>query len=223
MQRQDHQRQVYFWDMDHTIINNDCDVSWKEFLHARGVAPANALDLADKYYQDYLNNTLDQDEFMDFQLAEFKGKTEEQMLELSHQHFNDVVKQKIYPEAERMIREQMKEGKLLCLITATNSVIAYALKEYLGFEHLIASGLEMRDGIYTGKRSGKYCLGQGKVELMQDFFLENGGSLNSSAYYGDSSADVVIMEAVGKPFAVNPAPKLLAAAELNNWPILSFK
>jgi HAD superfamily hydrolase (TIGR01490 family) len=222
MERQDHQREVYFWDMDHTIINNDCDVSWKEFLHSRGVAPANALDLADKYYQDYLNNTLDQDEFMDFQLAEFKGKTKEEMLDLSRQHFNDVVKAKIYPEAEVMIRKQMSEGKLLCLITATNSVIAYALKEYLGFEHLIASGLEMKESEYTGKRSGKYCLGQGKVDLMGDFFLENGGSLSSSFYYGDSSADVIIMKAVGNPVAVNPAPKLLEAAELNKWPILRF-
>lgn len=223
MKTEDHQRDVYFWDMDHTIINNDCDVSWKEFLHSKGVAPSNAMELADKYYQDYLNNTLDDAEFMDFQLAEFKGKTWEEMLELSRLHFTEVVKQKIYPEAEEMIRQQMSEGKLLCLITATNSVIAYALKEYFAFDHMIASELELIDGKYTGKPEGQYCLGQGKVDLMKQFFLEHGGSLEATTYYGDSPADVVIMEAVGNPYAVNPAPALLKAAKVNDWPILSFK
>ena len=37
------EQEVYFWDMDHTIINNDCDVSWKAFMHAKGIAPDNAL------------------------------------------------------------------------------------------------------------------------------------------------------------------------------------
>ncbi|WDE98051.1 HAD-IB family hydrolase [Lentisphaera profundi] len=222
METAESQKSVYFWDMDHTIINNDCDVSWKEFLHAKGVASSDAMDLAENFYQDYLNNCLDQDEFMDFQLVEFKGKTFEEMLVLSREHFSEVVKNKIYPQAEKEIRQQMQEGKLLCLITATNSVIAYALKEYLGFDHMIASELEVIDNKYTGKASGTYCLGNGKVSLMKDFFAIHGGSLASSSYYGDSAADVVILEQVGHPFAVNPAPKLLAAAELNNWPVISF-
>ena len=73
------------------------------------------------------------------------------MYDLSRAHFNQVVKQKIYPQAEEMIRKQMSEGKLLCLITATNSVIAKALQEYFGFEHMIASELELKDGVYTGE------------------------------------------------------------------------
>ena len=80
------EQEVYFWDMDHTIINNDCDVSWKAFVHAKRIAPDNALVLAEKYYQDYLNNCLDNDEFMSFQLAEFKGKSVDEMHHLSPLH-----------------------------------------------------------------------------------------------------------------------------------------
>ncbi len=216
------QQEVFFWDMDHTIINNDCDVSWKEYLHAQGIAPQNALELADKYYQDYLNNCLDNDVFMDFQLAEFKGKTITEIAKISLDHFNTMVKKKIYPEAEKMVRQQLSEGKLLCLITATNAAIAKPLADYLGFDHVIASGLEIVQDKYTGKQAGKYCLGMGKVELMQDFFKKHGGSLQSAHYYGDSSADVVIMENIAYPHACNPAPKLKEAADKNNWEILNF-
>ena len=38
---------IHFWDMDHTLIDNDCDVSWKEFLIAEGLAPAADRELVD--------------------------------------------------------------------------------------------------------------------------------------------------------------------------------
>ena len=215
-------QEIFFWDMDHTIIKNDCDVSWKEFLYKEGIAPADALEKADKFYQDYLDNCLDQDEFMDFQLAEFAGKSLDEMAKIAQKHFDAVVKELIYPEAEAMIRKQLAEGKKLCLITATNSVIAAPLARHLGIENVIASELEIEDNIYTGKRTGIYCLGQGKVDLMEILFAQIGGSLEHSYYYGDSSADIVILEQVGYPRAVNPAPKLQEAAENHGWEILTF-
>ena len=215
-------QEFYFWDMDHTIIKNDCDVSWKEFLVKRGTAPQAALKRADDFYQDYLNNCLDQDEFMDFQLAEFAGHSELEMELIAQEHFDEIVQELIYPEAEAMIRRQLAEGKRLCLITATNTVIAKPLAKYLGISNLIASELEVFDGVYTGKRTGIYCLGQGKVDLMKRLFEIEGGSLGQSHYYGDSSADIVILEQVAFPHAVNPGEKLLASAKVNNWDVMQF-
>jgi HAD superfamily hydrolase (TIGR01490 family) len=215
-------QEFYFWDMDHTIIKNDCDVSWKEFLVKRGTAPQDALQKADDFYQDYLDNCLDQDEFMDFQLAEFAGQSESEMDQIAQEHFDEIVRELIYPEAEATIRRQLAEGKRLCLITATNTVIAKPLAKYLGIENVIASELEFTDGTYTGKRTGIYCLGQGKVDLMKILFEDVGGSLDQSHYYGDSSADIVILEQVAFPHAVNPGEKLLAAAKLNDWDIIEF-
>ena len=44
---------IHFFDMDHTLINNDCDVSWKEFLTEEKIAPSNAMEIADKFFDDY--------------------------------------------------------------------------------------------------------------------------------------------------------------------------
>ena len=54
---------IHFWDMDHTLIDNDCDVSWKEFLIAGGLAPASDRELIDLYYEQYTCNELDEAAF----------------------------------------------------------------------------------------------------------------------------------------------------------------
>src|SRR5210317_2236053 len=82
----------YLFDMDHTLINNDCDVSWKTFLVNKGLAPSNALDIADYYYQQYRRGELDINEFLKFQLAEFKGRTPAEMDALAQEHFETLVR-----------------------------------------------------------------------------------------------------------------------------------
>ena len=40
---------LHIFDMDHTLIEADCDVTWKQFLVSEGLAPASALAEADRF------------------------------------------------------------------------------------------------------------------------------------------------------------------------------
>ena len=213
---------IHFWDMDHTIINNDCDVSWKDFMIAKGLAPSSANDEADKFYQDYLNMCLDYNEFIQFQLREFQGKSPEEIDELSLEHFDKYVKDKIYPEAVKMIEAQKASGEVVCLITATNSYIAKPLAAYLGIPHILATVPELADGTFTGNFVGEYCCGAGKVGYIKDFCEEQGLNFSEAKYYGDSNNDIPIFEALNHACAVNPGEKLRAEAQANKWEILDF-
>ena len=42
---------LHIFDMDGTLIDNDCDVSWKLFLVRSGIAPRDDLELADRFYE----------------------------------------------------------------------------------------------------------------------------------------------------------------------------
>ena len=64
---------IFFFDMDHTLINHDCDVSWKQFVVKHGLAPESDLAEADRYFDDYNAGTLDVEEFYGFQFREFVG------------------------------------------------------------------------------------------------------------------------------------------------------
>jgi HAD superfamily hydrolase (TIGR01490 family) len=214
---------IHFWDMDHTVLNNDCDVSWKEFAVARGLAPPDIMAAVEMYYQQYLDGVLDIDVFCDFQFAEYKDQPIEYVREICQDHFDSFVRPHIYREARRLIEAQRTVGDITCLITATNRYIAEPVAAALGFKHLLATELEFVDGRCTAKLQGEYCVGPGKLPYMQRFCEAHGGSMANATYYGDSGNDIAIMRKIGKAVACNPTDNLRAAAEQEGWPIWDFE
>ncbi len=213
----------YFFDMDHTLIDNDCDVSWKDFMVAENMAPREALKIAADFYHTYLEGRLDPDAFTLFQLNEFIGRTEAEMSLLCRKHFEVMVKARIYPEAEALVRNTIAAGRLAVLLTATNRLIAKPLADYFGIDRIIATELETDDRVrFTGKFAGVYAAAQGKVTLAEKFCRDNGLCLSNAAYYGDSINDRFILDAVGFPFVVNPGAELKKLAVEKGWKILYF-
>ena len=213
---------VHFWDMDHTIINNDCDVSWKEFMISKGLATEVAREKADFFYQQYLDKCLDIDAFLRFQLEEIKGKTQEEVRELCLEHYENFAKPKMYGEAQKMINEQKESGAIVCLVTATNRYIAEPVANAFGIENVLATELELVEGSFSGSHTDEYCCGSGKIVHMQRFLDKHGVSLSEASYFGDSSNDVPVLEAVGYPYAANPSDGLRQHAEAASWTILDF-
>jgi HAD superfamily hydrolase (TIGR01490 family) len=213
---------IYFFDMDHTLIDNDCDVSWKQFLVNEGVAPADSMEIADGFYEDYVLGELDSTAFMQFQNAEFIGKSLPDMYEISKRHFEVMVKNKIYPTAFEMVRQLVVGGANTALLTATNTVIAAPLAKYLGID-LLGTDLVLHDGLFTGEIFEPYCAGEGKVSIAGEYCRENSCSLEDVAYFGDSINDKFLLSEVGFPYVVNPGSDLTRLAKGNNWNILQFR
>ncbi|MDD5729001.1 MAG: HAD-IB family hydrolase [Victivallales bacterium] len=213
---------IYFFDMDHTLIDNDCDVSWKSFVVEQKLAPPDALERATYYYYQYVDGKLDIMDFMDFQLQEFIGKNPAEMAELAQRHFETWVKKTIFPEALEEVHRVQKSGMPNVLLSATNYVIARPLAEYFGFNACLATALELRDGCYTGKLAGEYALGAGKIAMAEKYCRSLNLTLADAAYYGDSINDFPMLKAVGFPIAANPCAELEAGAIENNWPIIHF-
>jgi HAD superfamily hydrolase (TIGR01490 family) len=213
---------IYFFDMDHTLIDNDCDVSWKSFVVKEKLAPSDALEKAKYYYYQYVDGKLQISDFMDFQLQEFIGRTDEEIRKLSQKHFDEWVKKTIYSKAETEVKRVQALGVPTVLLSATNYAIARPVAEYFGFDACLATELEIKDGLYTGKLAGEYALGSGKIEIARGYCESQGMTLKDAAYYGDSVNDFPILEAVGFPIAANPCPELKAGALENDWPIVYF-
>ncbi|NQU43928.1 UvrB/UvrC motif-containing protein, partial [bacterium] len=100
---------IVFLDMDHTLIDNDCDVSWKEFLVEIKVAPADERIEAQKHWEAYCAGALDEEAFLAFQLRQFKAHTPEEMRALSRRHLEQRVRPRIYPQAREVIAGVVEE------------------------------------------------------------------------------------------------------------------
>ena len=213
---------IYFFDMDHTLIDNDCDVSWKSFVVEQKLAPPNALERATFYYYQYVEGKLEITDFMDFQLQEFIGKTKAEMEKLAQLHFQTWVKKTIYADAVTEVKRVQALEVPTVLLSATNSVIARPVAKHFGFDAWLATELELKNGCYTGKLAGEYALGAGKIAIAREYCESHNFSLADAAYYGDSVNDFPILEAVGFPIAANPCSELEAGAIEHNWPIIRF-
>ena len=87
---------------------------------------------------------------------------------------------------------------------------------------LIATNLEVKDNKLTGKIIPPYCIGENKLYYMKKYCKKNNYDFNDVYYYGDSTADIKIMQKINHPIAINPTDELKEQAKKNNWDILNF-
>lgn len=210
---------IVFFDMDHTLMDHDMDVSWKSFLLEKGLAEPVEEDEARMFYEQYLENRLDIDRFLDFQLRQFRGRTPDEMTALAREHFEGHARSRIFPEAGHVVRQYQGEGAHTVLLTATCEVIAGPVAEWFGFDTVVATRLTLREGRYTGKINPPYCYGPHKVDYALDICSALGLNFSEAGYYGDSTADIPLLKAVAFPVAVNPRGELEALAASHGWPI----
>ena len=213
----------YIFDMDGTLVDNDCDVSWKIFLVDIGIAPKGDTALAVKYYEDYRDGVLDLDEFLAYQLREFVGHTKEEMAALCQRHFDEVVRPKCRPGAIRTAREVAASGKPSTILSSTNTMISEPVRAFFGIRETAGPTLELdASGRFTGRLAGPYTLGPEKVVCMRQMTERLGVTPENTAAYGDSAADIPLLSSVGHPFVVAPSAELRAEAEKRRWPILKW-
>jgi len=215
--------ELYVFDMDGTLVDNDCDVSWKLFLVAAGFAPKSDIELAHKYYDDYVAGVLDFEEFLRFQLREFVGNTKEEMAKICQRHFDEFVRPKCRPGAIETTRKVAASGKPSTILSSTNTMISEPVRAFFDIKETAGPTLELdASGRFTGRLAGDYTLGPQKVVRMRQMAERLGVRPEEIAAYGDSAADIPLLSSVGHPFVVAPSEELRAEALKRGWPILAW-
>lgn len=127
----------------------------------------------------------------------------------------------VQPFARPIIEQHHAAGRLVVLATTTPLDVVRPLAERLGLDDVIATRYgENDDGTYDGSIVDEFVWGPGKLAAVQRWATERGIDLASSYAYSDSWYDLPLLSAVGHPTAVNPDPRLLAAAVTRRWPVL---
>ncbi len=131
----------------------------------------------------------------------------------------------ILPYAYPLLAWHRDHGRLLLLATTTPADLVRPLAERLGFDDVVATrwGRAVdRHGVerYTGGVEGGFVWALGKLVAVRRWAEARDVSLGDSWAYSDSVYDLPLLEAVGHPTAINPDPRLLAAAALQRWPVV---
>ncbi len=92
----------------------------------------------------------------------------------------------------------------------------------LGAALVIATRMEIAEGCYTGQMEF-YAYGEAKAQRVRELAAERGYQLADCYAYSDSVTDLPMLEAVGRPHAVNPDRALRRLAQQRGWPVLAFR
>ena len=88
---------------------------------------------------------------------------------------------------------------------------------------VFATRLEEMDGAWTGRVLGEAMFGEAKARAAMRLALEMRLDLARCYAYGDSLNDRWLMDAVGRPAAVNPSNDLASFARTRRWPVMNWE
>ena len=205
--------------MDHTVLGIDCDHSWKYFLADEGFAPLAHRDEADRFLDLYHKGRTPINEFIEFQLSEFAGRSIAEIRTIADKHFEQRVRKLIYLQARNVIDKFNHDEIDTILLTGTNRIIANPIAKSLDVSRLIATEPEIEDGYFTGRIDGPFLMKEVKFKSAKDLCSERNIDLDRVTYFADSITDVPLLEKVGYPVVINPGKDMLLIAKSNQWQI----
>jgi HAD superfamily hydrolase (TIGR01490 family) len=212
------------FDLDNTLLDGDSDYLWGCFLVEHGIVDGETYQKENqRFYDQYLDGSLDIYEFLRFQLRPLATHKVDQLQQWREQFLNHKIDPILLPKAQELLEKHRRQGDQLLIITATNRFITGPIAERFGVSHLLATELEMRDGEYTGGVSGTPCFQNGKIDHLQAWLHERGQNLEGSWFYSDSHNDQPLLELVDHPVAVDPDDKLATLARQRGWPVISLR
>lgn len=129
----------------------------------------------------------------------------------------DFIQPRIQHEAVRRIRQHKRRGDRVILITGALDFLVESLQHLC--DELIAARLVERVGRFTGELAEPPLTADGRASLAARLAADHGVDLADCYAYGDSLADLPLLELVGHPHAINPDFRLSREARRRRWPI----
>ena len=214
-----------FFDLDKTVISKSSSLALTRPMYRAGLVSRSAL-LKGAYAQlVYLMVGADEkrmDKVKKSMAALTQGWERSQVEEIVREALTDLIDPYISLEALDLMELHRALGRKVFIVSSSPEEVVQPLAEHLGEVEVIATRAEVVDGKYTGEIEF-YCYGEGKATRIREVAEDHGIDLAGSYAYSDSVTDLPMLEAVGKPVAVNPDRDLRREAERRGWQIRDFR
>lgn len=152
----------------------------------------------------------------------YEGQSEDRLVVLAEDMFEDVLEKTIYPRSKDLIAESRRAGCKQVLISGGLDFVLAPLARHLKVDDVICNRLEFHNGYATGRLQKPFVGGANKAQIIRDYAKAHGLDLSRCWGYSDSYSDYAMLTVVGHPTAVNPDMRLRAVARSYDWPVLDL-
>jgi HAD superfamily hydrolase (TIGR01490 family) len=214
------------FDLDHTLVALDSDYAWVEHLIARRALDGENFGRSNRLMAErYRSGEVGMLEFAGFYASTLGAQPLARLEAWRDDYLQTRIVPAIPARGRALVRRHRDAGDLCVLTTATSRFLSEPIARELGFEHVIATELEMRDGRFTGRVAGTPNMRECKIERLEAWLGQRRQHLadfRESWFYSDSQNDLPLLSHVTHPVAVNPDPFLATFAAEKRWPVLQI-
>ena len=152
--------------------------------------------------------------------AGLAGRPRAELGALAESFADHVMADGLRPRALSVIEGHKAAGEGIVLASAAVDLVAEPLCERLGIPTCISTPMAWDDDRLADRFGGPNCYDAEKARRVRTFIAERGGTL--AAMYSDHVTDLDLMLEADRGVAVNPSPRLKAAAaehglEVQDW------
>jgi HAD superfamily hydrolase (TIGR01490 family) len=213
-----------FFDVDGTLVRTNIVHSFAFYAMNQGSILGTAWQTARTVLSVPLflaTDRINRKTFNEFFYSYYKGQSEDRLLTLAEELFDDVLRPAIYDGTARLLEGVRRSGCRIVLVTGALDFTVRRLAEHLGADDLIANRMRFVNGVATGRVIPPIIEGAHKAQAIRDYCVKHRLALEKSFAYSDSFSDYPMLAVVGHPAAVNPDPRLAGVARAYEWPILT--
>jgi len=163
----------------------------------------------------------DRGEFIRAFLRRYEGMPVARLEEVVAKGFAQTMLRHTMPEALERIAAHRAAGHRTILVTGSIGALTAPLAGL--FDEVVAGTMHARDGIFTGYLAQPPLVDEARAAWLVQYAADRGFDLSASYGYGDSHADLVWLELLGNPSAVNPDANLSREALRRKWRIRDWK
>jgi HAD superfamily hydrolase (TIGR01490 family) len=213
-----------FFDVDGTLVRTNIVHSFAYYAMNQGSILGTAWQTARTVLSVPIflaTDRIDRKTFNELFYGYYKGQSEDRLLTLADELFEDVLKPAIYEGTPNLIEGVRRAGCRIVFVTGALDFTVRRLAEHLGADDLIANRMRFVNGVATGRVIPPIIEGAHKAQAIRDYCVKHGVALEKSFAYSDSFSDYPMLAVVGHPAAVNPDVRLAGVARAYEWPILN--
>ena len=214
---------LVIFDLDNTILNGDSDYAMINYLVHTQALDERAGKQNQVFIEDYQRGELDFDAYTTFALSAYVGMTRSEINEYMLPFVAKVIEPMINTLALKIIHDHGDSGDTILLASATNELIVQPIAKRLDIQNVIGTQVKFINDKCTGEYIPPSALGEGKLQLVQQWMQKNNfDDFSGVTFYSDSINDLPLLEAVDFPKAVNPDAMLEKISLERGWEIIDL-
>jgi HAD superfamily hydrolase (TIGR01490 family) len=215
---------VAIFDLEGTVVDSNIV---EQYLWVRGAGfgkaawPAEVASLLASLPGYLRAEQRDRGEFVRSFLRRYEGMPVARLQDVVAKGFAQTLLRHTMSDAVERIAAHRAAGHRTILVTGSIGILVSPIANL--FDEVVASRMHAENGIYTGFLDAPPLVDEARAAWLRQYAETEGFDLSASYGYGDSHADLVWLELLGNPSAVNPDANLSREALRRRWKIRDWK